>query len=119
MHSASFHRVQFQETTLGLSAKRCRRCHRKHQAGAAAAAVSKLRHSHTEIRVLLPPPGNTTYQRISGSLLEGTDDEALDERPMGVSETFWWFASWMLPGMGMFLEVRRCTVRLITVGLLQ
>jgi len=48
--------------------------------------------------------GNTTYQRISGSLLEGTDDEELDERPMGPTETFWWFLSWMLPGMGMFLE---------------
>lgn len=29
------------------------------------------------------PTGNTTYQRISGSLLEGTDDEREDERPMG------------------------------------
>jgi hypothetical protein len=50
--------------------------------------------------------GNTTYQRISGSLLEGTDDEERDARPMGIKETLWWFASWMIPGMGMFLEVR-------------
>ena len=49
--------------------------------------------------------GNTTYQRISGSLLEGTDDEERDARPMGIKETLWWFASWMIPGMGMFLEV--------------
>jgi MFS family permease len=48
--------------------------------------------------------GNTTYQRISGSLLEGTDDEERDARPMGIKETLWWFASWMIPGMGMFLE---------------
>ena len=57
--------------------------------------------------------GNTTYQRISGSLLEGTDDEERDARPMGIKETLWWFASWMIPGMGMFLEVRAwqpCTV---------
>jgi hypothetical protein len=25
---------------------------------------------------------------------------------MGIKETLWWFASWMIPGMGMFLEVR-------------
>lgn len=25
---------------------------------------------------------------------------------MGIKETFWWFVSWMLPGGGMWLEVR-------------
>ncbi len=51
-----------------------------------------------------PRTGGTKYQRLSGSLLEGTDRE--DEEPWTFHPVrwSWWVLSWAIPGVGMFLE---------------
>ena len=48
--------------------------------------------------------GGTKYQRLSGSLLVGTDQELLEPWTFRPIPYFWWLMSWMIPGMGMFLE---------------
>ena len=61
-----------------------------------------------------PRAGGTRYQRLSGSLLEGTDRE--DEQPWTFNPVRFslWVFSWAVPGMGMFLEgyfIFRCALR--------
>ena len=48
--------------------------------------------------------GGTQYQRLSGSLLEGTDRELQEPWTYHPIPYFWWLTTWMIPGMGMFLE---------------
>ena len=48
--------------------------------------------------------GGTQYQRLSGSLLEGTDRDEMQPWTFHPIRYFWWLASWMIPGGGMFLE---------------
>ena len=48
--------------------------------------------------------GGTQYQRLSGSLLEGTDRDEVAPWTFNPVRYFWWLLSWMIPGGGMFLE---------------
>ena len=48
--------------------------------------------------------GGTQYQRLSGSLLEGTDRDEVQPWTFNPIRWFWWILSWAIPGMGMFLE---------------
>ena len=62
--------------------------------------------------------GGTQYQRLSGSLLEGTDREYEMPWTFHPVRYFWWLMSWMIPGGGMFLEayfIFRCVTLLLVL----
>ena len=64
--------------------------------------------------------GGTQYQRLSGSLLEGTDRDEQQPWTFNPVRYFWWLMSWMIPGGGMFLEayfIFRCVRRSLRFNL--
>ena len=58
----------------------------------------------TRASLPLPCAGGTKYQRLSGSLLEGTDQEEAKPWTFNPVRFSWWVFSWAIPGVGMFLE---------------
>ena len=79
------------------------------QVGAHMVCRMARTHSHYHLCA-----GGTQYQRLSGSLLEGTDRDEQMPWTFNPIRYFWWLASWMIPGGGMFLEayfIFRCVRR--------
>ena len=58
----------------------------------------------SSFKFVAPGAGGTQYQRLSGSLLEGTDRDEVQPWTFNPIRFFWWILSWAIPGMGMFLE---------------
>ena len=67
-------------------------------------ACPHVQRSSADLTPPHPTAGGTQYQRLSGSLLEGTDRDEQLPWTFNPLRFFWWILSWAIPGMGMFLE---------------